>query len=755
MNFNNIPEEIKAINNWSLWKLEKRNDKTTKHPYQIDGVMAKVNTPSTWTTFEKVVETYNHREGAYSGIGFNLLGSGVTIIDLDHCIEDGKMSDKAQTIIDYMGSYTEKSQSGTGVHILAKGSIPKGLHQEIEMYCTGRYFALTGDIICGDKIESRQEQLDVLYKSHQKKEIEKIPDIKVIAPKGIDGSVDLLEKAFNSKEGSKIKDLYNGQFQSYFESQNEADQSLCCYLAFWFDKDFNDIDNKFKESALYRTKWDRKDYKTKTIDWAINHCNKSYQEMMREKIPFSKTETTTNDSLPPVVKYYDLNDYGNGQRLVDTYSDKIKFCNEWKTWMVYNGHRWVEDTYGSLERMAKTIIEQIRDVAFEEEDEKKQKVILNAVSRTGGIRGIRGMIESASTERIVRISSETFDKNKFLLNFKNGTYDLKTNKFNDNKSSDYISKLVIGKYDPKATCPRWEQFISEIMGENENLIKFVQRAIGYGLTGSCEEQKMFIAYGAGSNGKSLMMEILREILNDYSRNIQAESLMMKDNSGASGDIARLKGARFVTAKENKEGRKLDEALIKEATGADTITARFLYKDEFEFIPEFKLWLATNHKPQITGQDDGIWRRLVLIPFNVQFTDKNGNKDPNLLDKLKKEIPGIINWCIKGCSMWQKEGLKEPKEIIEAVEEYRSESDALQLFIDECLVVDTDMCITNKELTEIYNRWSATAITTVKFSAMFRDKAKNMNLKQTRKKYGTFWQGIGKSLVEDFRENPFA
>ena len=308
MDFNNIPDEIKIINNWSLWKLEKRNDKTTKHPYQIDGVMAKVNTPSTWTTFNNVIETYNHREGAYSGIGFNLLGSGLTIIDIDHCIEDGIMSEKAQTIIDYMGSYTEKSQSGTGVHILAKGSIPKGLHQEIEMYCTGRYFALTGDVICGDVIESRQEQLDVLYKSHQKKEIETKQEVKVIAPKGIDGgSADgLLEKAFNSKNGAKIRALYYGDTSDYDKDDSKADQALCNYLAFWFDKDWNSIDSNFKSSGLYRNKWNRPDYKASTIDRAINGCNKSYQELMQEKQKNkpSKKENNKGEELDFPFKNY-------------------------------------------------------------------------------------------------------------------------------------------------------------------------------------------------------------------------------------------------------------------------------------------------------------------------------------------------------------------------------------------------------------------------------------------------------------------
>jgi putative DNA primase/helicase len=767
MDFNNIPDEIKKMNNWVLWKLENREDKhgkikACKPPYQTNGKNASHTNKKTWTNFESVLETFNHRGGVYSGIGFVLDGTGYSIIDLDHIGEEGSISEEdSNHIINSFNSYTEKSQSGKGIHIIVKGSIPRAVKTDIEIYSTERYFALTGDL-CGvnKDIEERQEELTKLFEKHKTKDEPKsVKSLgeKMPKPKSIEDAAhsnnDLLEKAFSSKEGSKIRALYHGDLSSYDNDHSKADQALCNYLAFWFNKDWDDIDSTFKNSSLYRAKWDREDYKAATIDRAISGCNKSYQEL-REQIPVSKTQTNKNNTN--VVKYYDLNDYGNGQRLVDTYKDNIRFCNEWKSWMIYNGYRWIEDTYGALERMSKTIIEQIRDEALKEEDEKKQKVLLGAVSKTGNMRGIKGMIESASSEKVVRISSDTFDQNKYLLNFKNGTYDLNENKFKSNKADDYMTKLVVGAYDPNASCPRWEQFISEVMGENKNLIEFVQRAIGYSLTGSTKEQKMFICYGAGSNGKSLMMEILRNILNDYSRNIAAESLMIKDNkSGASGDIARLKGARFVTAKENKEGRKLDEALIKEATGADTITARYLYKNEFEFIPEFKLWLATNHKPEITGQDDGIWRRLVLIPFNVQFTDDNGNKDPDLLDKLKTEIPGIINWCINGCAMWMQEGLKEPNEVIAAVEEYRSESDSLQQFIDECLVINPNACITNKDLTDLYNRWSGSNITTTKFSLMFKDRAKRIKVTQTRKNYGTFWQGIGKSVREDFKEERFA
>ena len=760
--FENIPEEIKNLNNWVLWKLEYRNGEKTKPPYQIiNGKGIKSNDPKKCTSYDETLNYYNNHRGEYKGIGFMFEGSGYTGIDIDHHIgvKDTITEEEEHYIIDTLDSYTETSQSGAGAHVIVRGSIPQDFKKKIEMYSHAHYFAMTGDIIDGRKdIEDRQLKLDELYKSYSGKEVKSVAPVILAAPEEVISKEPtdyeaLLDKALTGANGLKIRTLYiEGDIRFYNGDDSRADLGLCDYLAYYFDNDFKDIDYMFRKSKLYRPKWDEmhgaQTYGTMTINKTLEGHNKTYQDGLREK------------GIPSVVKYYDLNDYGNGQRLVDTYKNNIRYCNELKVWMIFNSHRWVEDKGGVLERLAKKIIEQIRAQAFKEKNEKKQKLFFDAVSKAGNIRGITGMVKSASTEKIVRIGSETFDRNKYLLNFKNGTFDLNENIFKENKSDDYITKLIDINYDSTATCPRWEQFINEIMGNNEGLIKFVQRAIGYSLTGSCEEQKMFICYGSGSNGKTIMMETLRAILNDYSRNITAESLMAKEStSTANGDIARLKGARFVTAKETKEGRKLDEALIKEVTGADTMTARYLYKDEFEFIPELKLWLATNYKPEITGQDEGIWRRLILIPFNVQFTnvanDGNGKKDKGLAKKLKTEMPGIINWCIKGCAMWNEEGLSEPKEVLEAVEEYRSESDGLQQFIDENLKITPGACITNKEITELYNRWNGTNINTTKFVAMFKAKAKKLKLISKRRNYGTVWEGIGKTVHEDSsQENPF-
>jgi len=443
------------------------------------------------------------------------------------------------------------------------------------------------------------------------------------------------------------------------------------------------------------------------------------------------------------IQKYDLNDYGNGKRLVNKYEKCIRYANEWDKWLIYNKNRWEKDKIGAIDRMAKSIIEDIREEAKNEVDENKKKEKLKAVNRFGNIRNIKGMIKSATSEKEVRISIDDFDKNKYLINCKNATIDLKKNICYKNDPKDYITKVLNIEYNPKATCPRWKKFISEIVNEDKELEEFIQRAIGYSLTGSTKEQKLFICYGKGSNGKSILLEILRILLNNYASNIKTDSILLKRNkSSANPDIAKLKGIRFVTAQEIQEGKKLDEALVKEITGADTITARFLYNNEFEFRPEFKLWLATNYKPAISGTDDGIWRRLILIPFKCTFTEQKGNKDSDLLDKLKKELPGILNWCIEGYRAWEEYGLSEPDIVKREINNYKKEMDTLEQFIDEKLVVKSDATIKNSRLVELYNIWNNSKVSTQLFGKIFKDKADKLELKKERRNYGYVWIGIG-------------
>jgi len=246
------------------------------------------------------------------------------------------------------------------------------------------------------------------------------------------------------------------------------------------------------------------------------------------------------------------------------------------------------------------------------------------------------------------------------------------------------------------------EFLERIMNGNQSLIGFVQRIIGYSLTGDTREQCFFVLYGEGQNGKTTFLETVKASLGDYAKQTSTETLMLKRSGSIPNDIARLTGTRCAIAMETESGKRLAEGLIKQLTGSDTVTARFLFKEWFEFKPTFKILLGCNHKPQIGGTDLAIWRRIKLIPFTVTIPEKE--KDKKLLDKLRKESPGILRWAVEGCLSWQKQGLGEPSEVKAATEKYQREMDALGQFLTDCCTQKPGVQVGASEVYEAYRWW---------------------------------------------------
>ncbi len=296
------------------------------------------------------------------------------------------------------------------------------------------------------------------------------------------------------------------------------------------------------------------------------------------------------------------------------------------------------------------------------------------------------------------------DKHKFAFNTPNGILSLKTGKLTKHETKWFITKVSYVEYSENADCPQWHRFLEEIFNGDKELIRYIQKAVGYSMTGQTSEQCVFFLYGTGRNGKSTFLDVIRDIMGDYAANIQPETIMVKHSqSGAiNSDIARLKGARFVTSVEPNEGMRINEGLLKQLTGDDVVTARKLYGDEFEFKPEFKLWMATNHKPIIRGTDTGIWRRIHMIPFTMQIPE---NKvDRGLKYKLEREYPAILRWAVEGCLLWQKEGLLMPRAVLEQVREYRREMDVVSAFIEDRCEAGEGYYVRSSELYAAYSAW---------------------------------------------------
>jgi putative DNA primase/helicase len=397
--------------------------------------------------------------------------------------------------------------------------------------------------------------------------------------------------------------------------------------------------------------------------------------------------------------HFNLTDLGNAERFVAQHGENVRYCYSWRTWLVWTGTRWERDDAGQVHRLAKQTVRGIYREASEEEDEDRRKALAHHARRSESETRIRAMIELAKSE--VPISPDKLDANPWLLNVLNGTIDLRTEELQEHRREDLITKIAPVEYTPDALAPTWAAFLERVL-PGEELRRFVQRAAGYSTTGTTSEQCMFIHHGPGANGKSTFQEALSTTLGDYAMRTPTETLLVKRSGGVPNDIARLKGARFVTASETEEGRRLAESLVKDLTGQDTISARFMWAEWFDFKPTHTLHLSTNHRPEIRGTDAAIWRRIRLIPWAV--TIPPAEQDRKLADKLRDELPGVLAWIVRGCLEWQREGLQAPEEVRKATMSYRAEMDVLAAFLADCCLRGVEEEAFAGELWGAWKRW---------------------------------------------------
>ena len=337
-------------------------------------------------------------------------------------------------------------------------------------------------------------------------------------------------------------------------------------------------------------------------------------------------------------------DMANAERFARLYVDTVFHTPECG-WLIYDGKRWCIDEQHQVMRLAKRTARKIF-TELEHAQNAQEKVLFNWARQSQSKHRLNAMLVLAQSEPGIPARLTEFDSEPLLLNCKNGVLNLATGKLLPHDQACKHSKISMINYDPAAQCPQWLVFLCRVMGNDDEMINFLQRAVGYTLTGDTGEQCLFFTYGTGANGKSVFLEILLQLLAEYGTNARADTFMLKTNGGGiPNDIARLVGMRFVGISETESGQRMAESLVKDMTGGDTVTARFLHKEFFSFRPEFKLWIRGNHKPNIRGTDDGIWRRIHLVPFEVQIPV--GELDPRLPEKLRAELPGILRWAVDG------------------------------------------------------------------------------------------------------------
>lgn len=701
----NIPQELKELKQWVCYV---GADKIPKNPYT--GGNARSNDSSTWSDFGTAVRACDKFH--FDGLGF-MFANGYFGVDLDHCLDNVDFCDE---FVETLRSYAEISKSGSGLHIICKGTLPQGARRKggVEMYSSGRYFICTGNV----------------YNEHYTEVVDCTESIKVLHSKYLpsdsprvdyEGHQDVsfsdqevIDKARNCKTGYLFGMLYSGNWQGVYSSQSEADLALCNQLAFWTQKNVDQMDRIFRSSGLMRQKWDEKrgnaTYGAITIGRACATCANVYEPKKYQDdtaLAFA-VFGDGNVGMQVSAKNYDMTDTGNAHRLMDKFGSIIRYSYNRKKWMYWNGKVWCVDDSGEIKKLADIICDDIKREGFMEQDEKTQADLLKWATRTSSSKGKESMIKECQHLDGIPVSPDDFDVYPDYLNCQNGIVNLRNGELIPHDSSFMMSKICFAEYDPSDKQPKlWLKFLDDVTGGDKEIQDYIQKCVGYSLSGSTREQCAYFLYGMGNNGKSTFLDTIADMLGGYASNAQPETIMMKKwgNEGANSDIARLKSARFVTSEEPTEGVRLNEGLLKQLTGGSKVTCRFLYGDEFEYLPEFKIWIATNHKPVVRGMDYGIWRRIKLIPFEVNIPKEKVDK--MMKYRLRKEFPQILHWAVQGCIKWQKEGMNEPEKVQIAVKEYKQEMDLLAGFMEQCVEIDYDSGerIMASDLFRAYTRWA--------------------------------------------------
>lgn len=740
----NFPADLLVFRNWCVWDVKEVGGRETKLPYNPRTLrLAKSNDPSTWCSFEEAARAVEG--GAYKGVGFMLSGSPYVCVDLDDCLDGGEREAWARGIVAALGSYTEVSQSGKGLHIFGRANVERDRRSDrIEVYGNNRFIAMTGNIYEGhSKLKPMQGALDALMASEfpakekpagNYSKTSKTPatspqvgtKVGVFPQIGADGVSNahpiaprveqVIRRLRHGKSAAQFAEMFDRGVTNRYPSQSEADLALMNMIAFAADGNVALMLEVFSSSAFgAREKWQqRADYRADTV-------MKARAGWVEHQLAF----------LP-------MTDTGNAQRLELLHGDNIAYLPEkgkGSAWMVWDGKRWeasfesslyglVSDTAAKAKRAFESLAkleaapevtikanatdsakdvnaamraqkQHLRDIrAAYKEKEKAHRAALAFFVQSGNqfridacLKRSRGLFEASIND---------FDRDPYALNTQNGIVDLKTGMLHPHDRARMCSRITRAEYRPEQIGKEslWSQTVAQIIPDEEERA-YMQKWAGYLLIGAAPEEKLLFLYGSGGSGKGTFINTIAYALGDYADTVDIEVFLTSRNDGhggganASPEIAKLAGIRAAMASESGIGRKLNEAKVKNMTGRDDLTARFLHGNPFTFSPVVKFVLSSNYLPSVhDSTDDGMRRRLVIAPFMENLEDI---RDIHLKERLKTpdEMAAVLAWCVDGCLKWQKEGLgTPPRRFLLHMGSFFVNSDTLQQFID-------DECCTGK------------------------------------------------------------
>lgn len=743
VNFVNIPDVLKQTASFCVWKMEKRSGRPTKVPYNPrTGAMARTNDPSTFADFNTAMKSY--AIGGWDGIGYRV-SEGIGAIDIDHCIrEDGSLNDVAASILGiFPDAYFERSPSGTGLRGFFRLSPDFAYDKTVyyinnrkhglEVYLPGvtnRFVTVTGDMFRNGAVTRNDGSLRTLLDTFMKRSTR--VSSKTVEPVSYLDDDGVIAHASASESGDKFKALYAGNWEEGYDSQSDADMAFVSMLCFWCGNVEEQIDRIFRSSGLMRDKWDRKTgdatYGQITIRNAVATNSAVYTPIQdstaeddfddiegdaeNEQLMFEPDLThvslTLEEMQPHTNPRYQRDEIGIGYAFADYYKPIARFDRERGIWYVFDGKVWQPDENAlAVAELAKRLADRLYTFALQIKDEDTRNRYIKRVQKLQMRKNRRTMIEDAKS--VYPVPHTIFDRNTDLFNCQNGTLNLTTGEFRPHDPADFLTMMSGITYDPDVSCPRWEQFISEVMCNDADLALYLQKALGYALTGDTSLECLFILYGATSrNGKGTTMETFLKIMGDYGKTSNPEMLSTKfgntNASGPSEEIARLAGIRFVNISEPEKKITFNAALVKRMTGNDTLNARFLHENSFDFKPNFKIFINTNYKPSVSDMTLFYSCRLKLIPFKRHFEEHEQDKGLKAFFSEASNLSAIFNWCYEGYKRFRSEGLDDPNAVTQATKEYQEESDRIGQFVDAWLEEGEAFEVRTSAAYKLYGEW---------------------------------------------------
>ena len=766
----NIPLPMRQAKQWVLWKLEGKTDtfKGTKIPYQPKNPYEKASTtnPITWENFGYTLSAANLH--GMTGVGYVFTeAQGIVAIDVDNVLTEHGVDEKAKQVLElFKGkTYIEKSHSGKGFHILCIGKMPDNKLKNIEVYNSGRYFAITGMLFegCTD-IKDCAAELQALYQLYA--DITKIsaPVPQTSTQKGKTVSwIDDLGLRVESI-GYPVKATINSDGEvrgahPFHGSTTGNNYAINVHKNTWICR--RDGHNSgggplelfaVKEGIIHCEDAGRGclDGKWREMADALKRCGYNLPDRPKPEPPKKKEQPVP----PPLPVDIHCTDFGNAERFLNKYQNDVLFCKVQDAWYLWNEQKglWEHDNLLAIRECVKDILLDIyHEAEYQTSPEARGRVAKWAI-QCEKPEHINSCLNVAQSDRKIVTRPDKFDTDKYLFNMQNGTYDLRTHDFLQHDKQNYITKTVGYNYDKNATCPKFLKFINRIFksrSDKVEIIDYLQKAFGYSLTGEVSQQAIFLLYGSGANGKSTLIETQRMVMGDYGTTIDSSSLITKKNDSVRNDIARLPSVRFVSASENSKGTVLDEELVKKLSGGDQVTARFLFQEEFQFYPQLKLWWAFNHPPGLNDFTHSLMRRLKLIPFDEVISGTEVIDQAVLLNWHREELPGIFNWELEGLKKFQNEGLKDIDAVKKAVKEFKEEQDRLHEFIqDVCYVPgvdgvpEQDLVTSASVLGRSFNEWAMKNNEKPMSQRKFSMELKERGFIRIHTMKGTVFRGIG-------------